>query len=832
MSKYWKRIISIVITCMMVITLVPFAGSKVNATSLWNIGKITLKMAPGSLIQPGFEEDIPSDVGISLDETDDSADSIAMSNANIQILRSYWAKKDIESYSAEQYTGSAVEGTYRIRIQLKIPEQSSTAQYNFRFDKDSTEVYVDGEKWELAAYYDTDRIEFWGPEYKVEEGTTAVYKPEVQPSNESTKITGAPKNLVCSVDENDPRHIRVEFEPDLECGIDKNCGIVIAASTDNQATWQKVRGWDFVSDNKDLKWDTYALSDCTGFDMDFGKTYYVKAYYVDSEGKKGPDSNICGPFGPVEKAGEAEGPDPNFHIYLAFGESNMAGMGPIEEEDLEVDYDFMVMCTTDTYNYNGTERELGKWYTAKAPLAGSRYFLGVADYFGRRMLEEKQNNDPNVKIGIIVVAVPGAHINYFNKDFDLSSELYYSSAITGFMKDYGDNPYGRLIECAKKAQKDGVIKGIIMHMGESDQNNDKFPSNVKNVYDNIVADLDLADNTPLLAGEVLRSGNASNANMNIAKLEQQSKNFHVVSSEGFHNAYVDGQNIHFTSAEYREFGKRYADKMLKIEGFEKKTRYTIKVSSSGNGGAYASQDWGVTGKDIKLRALPDKGYKFKEWLVNSGDVTIADDKFTVGTKNVEIHAIFEKIEEPTTKPTATPMPEPTPTLSPTPEATPIQSPTVAPTEAPVEYKDGDEYKDEASNTSYKVTSTKKLTISLTGLINKNAAEIVVPDKVTIGDKTYKVTEIAPNAFKNNKKLKKFTIGKNIEKIGKNAFYGCKNLKTIKIKTLKLKKKNVGKNAFKKINKKARITVPKKKLKDYKKILKARGVTGKKQKIKK
>lgn len=116
----------------------------------------------------------------------------------------------------------------------------------------------------------------------------------------STKITGAPKDLICKVHNTDNRQIDVDFTPDLECGIDKSCGIVIAASTDNKQTWQVVDSWSFSSGQADLKWNTYALCDSTYFKMDYEKTYYVKAYYVESDGKKGPDSNICGPFGPVE----------------------------------------------------------------------------------------------------------------------------------------------------------------------------------------------------------------------------------------------------------------------------------------------------------------------------------------------------------------------------------------------------------------------------------------------------------------------------------------------------------------------------------------------------
>ena len=103
--------------------------------------------------------------------------------------------------------------------------------------------------------------------------------------------------------------------------------------------------------------------------------------------------------------------------------------------------------------------------------------------------------------------------------------------------------------------------------------------------------------------------------------------------------------------------------------------------------------------------------------------------------------------------------------------------------------------------------------------------------VKIGGKRYKVTEIAANAFKDCKKLKKVIIGKNVSNIGKKAFYGCSKLQTIKVKTSKLVSNRIGKQAFKGIYKKAVIKVPKKQLKVYKKLLKTRGI-GKKVKIKK
>ena len=255
-------------------------------------------------------------------------------------------------------------------------------------------------------------------------------------------------------------------------------------------------------------------------------------------------------------------PDPNFHIYLAFGQSNMEGQGDIGQQDKSVDDRFQVLWASDNGSCSGKSK--GKWSTAVPPLAhcqGAK--LGPADYFGRTMVEK---TDPQIKVGVIVVAVAGCSIQLFDKDSYANYARTQQSWMTQRINDYGGNPYGRLIEMAKKAQEEGVIKGIIFHQGETDAGDGNWPSAVKKVYDNIIKDLGLENDIPFLAGEVLRSGVSKGANNNIAKLPQQSKNFYVVSSEGFNQALGDGQNVHFTSQEYRDFGKRYAEKMIEVLG--------------------------------------------------------------------------------------------------------------------------------------------------------------------------------------------------------------------------------------------------------------------------
>lgn len=111
---------------------------------------------------------------------------------------------------------------------------------------------------------------------------------------------------------------------------------------------------------------------------------------------------------------------------------------------------------------------------------------------------------------------------------------------------------------------------------------------------------------------------------------------------------------------------------------------------------------------------------------------------------------------------------------------------------------------------------KGRSVVLVSPVKKNIKKATVPAKIIINKKTFNVTGIEENAFKNCKKLKSAVIGSNIKKIGARAFYGCRKLKKITIKSKVLRK--AGKNAFKKIGADAVIKVPKSKKKAYKKIL--------------
>ena len=251
--------------------------------------------------------------------------------------------------------------------------------------------------------------------------------------------------------------------------------------------------------------------------------------------------------------------DPNFQIYLCIGQSNMEGAARAEKQDSTVNPRFQVMEAVSCDNLN---RKMGNWYPAVPPLCRCRTNMGPADYFGRTMVA---NLPEKVKVGVIVVAIGGCKIELFDKE---NYQSYVETApgwLKGMVKEYDGNPYGRLVEMAKLAQKDGVIKGILLHQGESNSNDSLWAQKVKGVYDNLMKDLNLDPNkTPLLAGETVNAdqqGICAGMNAIIATLPQTLPNSYVISSAGC----ADGpDNLHFSAAGYRELGKRYAEKMLEI----------------------------------------------------------------------------------------------------------------------------------------------------------------------------------------------------------------------------------------------------------------------------
>ena len=270
--------------------------------------------------------------------------------------------------------------------------------------------------------------------------------------------------------------------------------------------------------------------------------------------------------------------DPNFHIYLCFGQSNMEGNAQWEEVDNEVDSRFQMLATT---NFDNPKRTMGNWYTANCPIVSPVGKLGPTDYFGRTMVAAMPTN---VKIGVVAVAMGGSPIEMFDKDkYEQKLKDNPTEWWAQISKNYyGSNPYGRLIEMVKKAQESGVIKGILLHQGCSNCGNPEWPNMVKKIYNDMLADLNLnAEDVPLFVGETEyenMGGGCSSHNTVVAKIPSVIPTGHVVSAEGIPGNGTDAW--HFSAAGYRTLGKRYAFEALKVMGKDTKANADYNMADN------------------------------------------------------------------------------------------------------------------------------------------------------------------------------------------------------------------------------------------------------------
>jgi alpha-L-fucosidase 2 len=242
----------------------------------------------------------------------------------------------------------------------------------------------------------------------------------------------------------------------------------------------------------------------------------------------------------------------------------MEGFPGVQLQDqTNVDNRFQVLAAVDFPSMN---RKKGNWYAAVPPLCRPSTGLCPADYFGRTIIS---NLPPNINVGVINVAIGGCKIELFEKD---AFQAYVETApgwMTNTIHTYDGNPYQYLVDMAKLAQKDGVIKGILLHQGESNTNDKEWPKKVKSIYENLLKDLNLkAEDAPLIAGEVVNAdqkGACASMNKIIDDLPRTIPTAHIVSSAG---CACRSDHLHFTPAGYREFGTRYAQALLPLLGYK------------------------------------------------------------------------------------------------------------------------------------------------------------------------------------------------------------------------------------------------------------------------
>jgi hypothetical protein len=205
----------------------------------------------------------------------------------------------------------------------------------------------------------------------------------------------------------------------------------------------------------------------------------------------------------------------------------------------------------------------------------------MIDYFGRTMVA---NLPPKIRVGVIKVSVPGCKIELFQEDKFAKYVATVPSWMRGYVRQYGGNPYRYLVDMGKLAQKDGVIKGILLHQGESNPGDKQWPNKVKGIYDNLIKDLNLKpEEVPLLAGETVNAdqgGACAGFNKIMAELPKTLPNSYVVSSAG---CTCGPDHLHFNPAGSREFGKRYGERMLAAMGYKIDRRDPPPAEQDGKG---------------------------------------------------------------------------------------------------------------------------------------------------------------------------------------------------------------------------------------------------------
>lgn len=228
-------------------------------------------------------------------------------------------------------------------------------------------------------------------------------------------------------------------------------------------------------------------------------------------------------------------------IYLLMGQSNMAGRGHIEKVDLTPHPRVVMLETNDV------------WVQAVEPVTKDEHKghgVGPALAFGKAMAEK----DATVTIGLVPTAVGGTPLKRWEKGADL---------------------YENAVARAKLAMKDGVLAGVLWHQGESNTGAKDSAHDYGVRLAKMISDLrnDLgAPNLPFVVGElgdflIHRTKSeplplATSINAQLNAIPQHVPHTACVSAKGLKDK---GDELHFDSASQREFGKRYAEAMWKLE---------------------------------------------------------------------------------------------------------------------------------------------------------------------------------------------------------------------------------------------------------------------------
>lgn len=255
-------------------------------------------------------------------------------------------------------------------------------------------------------------------------------------------------------------------------------------------------------------------------------------------------------------------PDPNFHIYLLLGQSNMEGSANIESQDRAEHPRVRVLQSE---NCSGISTPYGQWRVATPPLirCGSGGGLGPGDTFGKVMADAAGEG---VTIGLVGGAYGGASIEYFLKNCDAHGACSPPFGNISGAPNGGNGGYGWVLDLAQRAQEVGVIKGFIFHQGESNSGQSSWLERVDQFVADLRSDLGLnADEVPFIAGELPYTGCCIGHNSLVRQIPSRIANGHWVSADG--GLRDKGDALHWDAAAVREMGNRYAAKMLEVGNY-------------------------------------------------------------------------------------------------------------------------------------------------------------------------------------------------------------------------------------------------------------------------
>lgn len=227
--------------------------------------------------------------------------------------------------------------------------------------------------------------------------------------------------------------------------------------------------------------------------------------------------------------------DSNTHVYLLIGQSNMAGRGAVDAESKLIDPQIIML---DSQNH---------WVPATDPVHFDKpkaVGVGPAISFAKTIKGENKT----IKIALVPCAWGGSPIKVWEPGAS------YLSA----------HPYNDAIKRVKIAMQTGVLKGILWHQGESDNDSINAAVYVKKLValvSRLRNDLQLP-NLPFVAGEIGYFNKENFINKEIDRLPQQVSNTWVVSANGLEHR---GDGLHFNTASARELGRRYATAMLQLQ---------------------------------------------------------------------------------------------------------------------------------------------------------------------------------------------------------------------------------------------------------------------------